>query len=71
MNNQILCDIGDGQNIADNLSTFSAHISNVLEILKMKKVTKESLVILDELGSGTDVYFWLRPIIRRSRHMAR
>ena len=52
MNNQVLCDIGDGQNIADNLSTFSSHISNVLQILR--KVTKESLVIMDELGSGTD-----------------
>lgn len=52
MNNQILCDIGDGQNIKDNLSTFSSHISNVLQILK--KVTLQSLVIMDELGSGTD-----------------
>lgn len=52
MNNQTLCDIGDGQNIADNLSTFSSHISNVLRILR--KATKESLVIMDELGSGTD-----------------
>lgn len=52
MNSQVLCDIGDGQNIADNLSTFSAHITNVLSILK--KVNRESLVILDELGSGTD-----------------
>lgn len=52
MNNQILCDIGDGQNMKDNLSTFSAHISNVLDILR--KTGKESLVILDELGSGTD-----------------
>lgn len=52
MNNQVLCDIGDGQNITDNLSTFSSHITNVLEILR--KVTKESLVIMDELGSGTD-----------------
>lgn len=52
MNNQVLCDIGDGQNIADNLSTFSAHIKNVIAILKV--VTSESLVILDELGSGTD-----------------
>lgn len=52
MNSQILCDIGDGQNIAENLSTFSAHITNILSILK--KVNNESLVILDELGSGTD-----------------
>ena len=52
MNNQVLCDIGDGQNITDNLSTFSAHISNVITILD--QVTHESLVIFDELGSGTD-----------------
>ena len=52
MVNQVLCDIGDGQNISDNLSTFSSHISNIITILK--KVTKESFVILDELGSGTD-----------------
>lgn len=52
MNNQVLCDIGDGQNMADNLSTFSSHIKNVLDVLQ--KVTKESLVIMDELGSGTD-----------------
>lgn len=52
MQNQILCDIGDGQNISDNLSTFSAHIKNVLDILK--RVRPESLVIMDELGSGTD-----------------
>lgn len=52
MNNLILCDIGDGQNMRDNLSTFSSHICNVIKILK--QVTRESLVILDELGSGTD-----------------
>lgn len=52
MNCQILCDIGDGQNISDNLSTFSSHIKNVLEILK--QVNDETLVIMDELGSGTD-----------------
>ena len=52
MQNQILCDIGDGQNISDNLSTFSSHIKNVLNILK--RVRPESLVIMDELGSGTD-----------------
>ncbi|WP_349671565.1 DNA mismatch repair protein MutS [Lacrimispora sp.] len=50
--NQVLCDIGDGQNITENLSTFSSHIVNVLDILS--KADRESLVILDELGSGTD-----------------
>lgn len=52
MNSNYLCDIGDGQNLSENLSTFSAHITNVLDILR--KVNRESLVIMDELGSGTD-----------------
>lgn len=52
MNSNYLCDIGDGQNLSENLSTFSAHITNVLDILQ--KVNRESLVIMDELGSGTD-----------------
>ena len=52
MNSGYLCDIGDGQNLSENLSTFSAHIKNVLDILG--KVNRDSLVIMDELGSGTD-----------------
>lgn len=52
MNNTYLCDIGDGQNLSENLSTFSAHIINVLSVLK--EANQDSFVIMDELGSGTD-----------------
>lgn len=52
MNSEYLCDIGDGQNLSENLSTFSAHITNVLDVLS--KADKDSFVIMDELGSGTD-----------------
>ena len=49
---RVLSDIGDGQNIADNLSTFSAHITNIIHILE--RISPDSLVLLDEPGSGTD-----------------
>lgn len=51
MNSGYFCDIGDGQNISDNLSTFSSHIKNVLSILK--EIDENSFVIMDELDSGT------------------
>ena len=52
MNSSYLCDIGDGQNLSENLSTFSAHIKNVLTVLG--EINRESFVIMDEMGSGTD-----------------
>lgn len=52
MNSSYLCDIGDGQNLSENLSTFSAHITNVLEVLR--EANRDSFIIMDELGSGTD-----------------
>ena len=52
MMDRVLCDIGDSQSISQNLSTFSGHMINVIRILE--ECSRESLVLLDELGSGTD-----------------
>ena len=49
---QILSDIGDQQSIEDDLSTFSAHIQNLSAIIE--KSDKNTLILLDELGTGTD-----------------
>ena len=49
---EIYCDVGDAQSIEESLSTFSSHITNIIDIVD--KANAKCLVLIDELGGGTD-----------------